>query len=416
MCKHVAALLYHTAHEVAEGRNQACTSVPQKWHKPTSLETSAFVSNIKTPKASSRVAVKEASRSRRDDFDPRPMNIRRPGTLADFDLDRLASISKGKAAVLLYSQQFRSNVADASTAPDIRSVACTVTVETTEPVPSVHAAFDKNHPSSPADLIEQLRFSTVSRHTLEQSTRGQSANVEWVKQRTGRMTASVMHSVLSHVSDDEVHGSVASVVEGIMGYADPFTSKATSHGKMREGEVHKRYAKEMVKTHHSLKVTQSGLWLLEEYPLIGASPDGVVTCSCCPDRLLEIKCPYKHRFSTVAQYAQQGTSQTAARHDTVVIWLDGTVVVNICHPYYTQMQTQMLCTGLGSCDLAIGTMSSQDNFRVFNVKKDEQFCLRIKEKAAVFFEKVLFPELQNKSYLKHKQSKNEKKKHLTSEM
>lgn len=28
------------------------------------------------------------------------------------------------------------------------------------------------------------------------------------------------------------------------------------------------------------------------YPIMGASPDGIVKCKCCNDGLLEIKCPY----------------------------------------------------------------------------------------------------------------------------
>ena len=32
-----------------------------------------------------------------------------------------------------------------------------------------------------------------------------------------------------------------------------------------------------------------------DYPHLGASPDGLISCSCCGDGLVEIKCPYKHR-------------------------------------------------------------------------------------------------------------------------
>ena len=36
----------------------------------------------------------------------------------------------------------------------------------------------------------------------------------------------------------------------------------------------------------------TGLWLNPPYPHLGVSPDGVTSCSCYEDGLLEIKCPF----------------------------------------------------------------------------------------------------------------------------
>ncbi len=38
-------------------------------------------------------------------------------------------------------------------------------------------------------------------------------------------------------------------------------------------------------------VTECGLFLDIETPYIGASPDGLICCSCCGKGVLEVKCP-----------------------------------------------------------------------------------------------------------------------------
>ena len=44
-------------------------------------------------------------------------------------------------------------------------------------------------------------------------------------------------------------------------------------------------------SHDSVVFQKSGLVINPKYPYIGASPDGVVSCMCCGDGLLKIKCP-----------------------------------------------------------------------------------------------------------------------------
>ena len=37
---------------------------------------------------------------------------------------------------------------------------------------------------------------------------------------------------------------------------------------------------------------KTGLHINAQYPHLGASPDGLISCACCGDELLEIKCAY----------------------------------------------------------------------------------------------------------------------------
>ena len=39
-------------------------------------------------------------------------------------------------------------------------------------------------------------------------------------------------------------------------------------------------------------VTEAGLYISQDKPSIGASPDGIIVCDCCGTGALEIKCPF----------------------------------------------------------------------------------------------------------------------------
>ncbi len=55
----------------------------------------------------------------------------------------------------------------------------------------------------------------------------------------------------------------------------------------------------MKQTHAGFNVRDSGLVINPEWPFIGATPDGKVTCTCCGEGIVEIKCPYCHRKENI---------------------------------------------------------------------------------------------------------------------
>lgn len=64
---------------------------------------------------------------------------------------------------------------------------------------------------------------------------------------------------------------------------------------MRQGSDLGGNAKKCYKGKHSQKedlaVRGCRLFIMEGWPYIGASPDGLVECKCCVSRVLEVKCP-----------------------------------------------------------------------------------------------------------------------------
>ena len=50
--------------------------------------------------------------------------------------------------------------------------------------------------------------------------------------------------------------------------------------------------------HRDLDIDNTGLHINPKFPHLGASPDGLLSCSCCGKGVLEIKCPFSVRNST----------------------------------------------------------------------------------------------------------------------
>jgi len=66
---------------------------------------------------------------------------------------------------------------------------------------------------------------------------------------------------------------------------------AVKWGINKEDTARQAYIKEM-SSHQDFSCTKVGLVINPFYPHLGASPDGFVSCSCCGNVLVEIKCPF----------------------------------------------------------------------------------------------------------------------------
>ena len=47
--------------------------------------------------------------------------------------------------------------------------------------------------------------------------------------------------------------------------------------------------KKIESVHENFQIFDSGLWINKDFPYLGASPDGIVSCDCCGIGLCEIK-------------------------------------------------------------------------------------------------------------------------------
>ena len=136
----------------------------------------------------------------------------------------------------------------------------------------------------------------------EKETRKQSNCKLWFKYRAGRITASKMKSVCR---TDPASPSQSLVKSICYPEVYRFKSKATDWGCKHEQTARDSYFSEMKKSHDGFQVSESGLVLNSQWPHLGASPDGIISCDCCGIGVLEIKCPYCHRTDTVVDASSE---------------------------------------------------------------------------------------------------------------
>ena len=63
------------------------------------------------------------------------------------------------------------------------------------------------------------------------------------------------------------------------------------------GCEHEQYARDIFVekyklSHDNVKLEESGFVINPNVPHIGASPDGLISCDCCGQSVVEIKCPF----------------------------------------------------------------------------------------------------------------------------
>ena len=221
---------------------------------------------------------------------------------------------------------------------------------------------------------------------VEKETRKQSKTALWFKYRAGRVTASRMKAVCH----TDITNPAQSLVKSIC-YPEiyNFTSKQTNWGCRHEKQARDRYEKTVRFKHTNLQVAECGLFINPQWPFVGASPDGIITCDCCPKGVLEIKCPFCHRGESIA-------AAITSDKNFCLTEVDGQISLDHCHAYYYQVQTQIFVCNVDYCDFCVCTFSGDEEstihiervFRNNNFWKDH--CV---PKAEAFFKTCLLPEL-----------------------
>lgn len=112
---------------------------------------------------------------------------------------------------------------------------------------------------------------------------------------------------------------------------------------------------------------------------MGASPDGVVNCTCCGAGVLEIKCPYKFRDTRLAKAAEDQK-----------FCLDSKLKLKTDHQYYTQVQLQMFVCEAEYADFVVWTL--QDCL-VVRVMRDNTFITTMVTKLQAIWKGTIAPDL-----------------------
>lgn len=211
---------------------------------------------------------------------------------------------------------------------------------------------------------------------IEKNTIGQPENVQWKKHRNYRVTAScvykVMHCNIANLTKDHY------LVKDFFGTNISFHTPHTDFGIQMEQVARNQYFDNFKRNHKKSEIRECGLFVCKDHPFLGASPDGIVKCKCCDERLVEIKCSSKYQDLKPIEVANLNTYH--------VFNENGEVKVKPKSPWYVQMQTQMGVCNKKQCDLVFFT---RKGIAVDTIDFDPVLYNEIVDSCQLFFETVI---------------------------
>ena len=84
-----------------------------------------------------------------------------------------------------------------------------------------------------------------------------------------------------------------------------FTSKSTNWGCSHESEAREIYSRISNSQQSDFLVSECGHFINEQWPFVGASPDGIISCNCHGRGVLEIICPFYHHETSLQTLATE---------------------------------------------------------------------------------------------------------------
>ncbi|XP_050404746.2 uncharacterized protein LOC126820664 [Patella vulgata] len=232
-------------------------------------------------------------------------------------------------------------------------------------------------------------FSDENVKLIAESTVGQSDNNLWASHRKCRITSSFVHDVFTRINSlksGKRGDNITSVLMKIL-HSESFDYKKVpqlKYGIEMESEAKMSYTKFMLSSGHSnFCVLNVGLIVLQDKPQYGASPDGIVSCSCCQDGLVEIKCPMS--------IAHTCPSESNLPY---LVNIGELCSLKKTHKYYSQIQWQMGISHLPWCDFFVYTRHGHFLERI---PFDEKHFKNIICNCDQFYSEFVIPTILNKS-------------------
>ncbi|XP_074860351.1 uncharacterized protein LOC142018436 [Carettochelys insculpta] len=221
---------------------------------------------------------------------------------------------------------------------------------------------------------------------VERETRGQRDNPKWHEWRENRITASVAPRI---ANSKFVNGKTSEVpqsyLKAVVSSGSKVQTPAMSWGTRNEKAAVQAYEELQSKmTGRPVKVEDCGLFIHPGKEWLAASPDGIVRES-GTEKLLEVKCPYKHRDKTVKEACKDKDFCLEADSESYSLKRD--------HPYYTQLQFQLATTGFDKADFVVHT--NKDTV-ITPVGFDAEFWEKTEPKLEKFYKEAVIPHLEEK--------------------
>lgn len=157
-------------------------------------------------------------------------------------------------------------------------------------------------------------------------------------------------------------------------------------GCEHEKKARDTYTAVATQHHQDLTVCDAGLHIDPSRPYLGASPDALVSCSCCGDGVLEIKCPHS---------AKEGVLHATENKHFCIENTDDGCGLKKDHEYHYQIQAQLFITRRKYCDFMVW---SESNFYLQRIWPDADFFTEALQNVEAFYRSAILPELLAKTY------------------
>ena len=391
-CKHVGALLWYIEEQVRLGNNKTCTGKKQKWSVPSkkvqNLHTPDILDNIGVSKPNAKrilsSPLETTNKRRRSSFDPRLLKDRAVAPLSTHEIDVLADITNGNSGIV---SLLRTAAPRSEWLHDTQI--CEEVVSTSEHIalPPKLKDLSMDNIENFSQFLEAIKITNEQCELIERSTQQQSESELWFDYRAFRITASKFKDAVEKVNDNMViknPDKCRTFISKVCGYYPKFSSKATEWGISNEPIARSIYFKTFKSKHKDFTVREGGLFINPVSPILGASPDGLVNCSCHDPGILEIKCPWSARDLTIKEFAE-------SKKSFLVNDFGQSAMLSRTHGYYYQVQLQMYCTNRSWCDFFVVTSKDQFVERIFY---DEGFMQQAIRKAIFAYQQIIFKELK----------------------
>jgi len=205
----------------------------------------------------------------------------------------------------------------------------------------------------------------------------------------------IQNVVRDGISEKHAHADTFKVVPRNMGYQlltihcmiqnyvrrylwpKSFTKKFVKHSIQYESAARNVYIKNTNQT-----VLECGVVTNLSNPWLGYTPDGVIVDDeNFPVKIIEIKCPYKGKTSTI--------SDLINNLNYIIKNQDGSYSLKPNHSYYAQIQLGIVLLNVTVCDFIIYS-SNDNNYLLIQVSFDDMYCKTMLNNLKCFyFERLL---------------------------
>jgi len=123
-----------------------------------------------------------------------------------------------------------------------------------------------------------------------------------------------------------------------------------------------------ISSYKSKSHSECGIFLSTDYPYLSTSPDGIIPLSASSFGLIEVKCPFKHKNSKIAEACVDSSFCLAYVNDGFQL--------KRTHNYYYQVTGQLALTGAQFCDFIVWT---EVDMHIERIHLDKELWEDVKE-------------------------------------